>query len=199
MEISASMVKELREKTGAGILDCRNALAECNGGLQQAVEFLRKKGLADAKKRAGRATSEGLVGSYVHHSGKIGVLVEVNCETDFVARTDEFKELVKNIAMHVAAANPRYLAPEDIRPEEAEKEKEILRAQAADSGKPQQVIEKMVEGRFKKFLGENCLLEQAYVREPEITIKQLVESAIAKLGENIGIGRFVRFQLGEET
>ncbi len=199
MEISASMVKELREKTGAGILDCKNALAECVGSLQEAVEHLRKKGLADAKKRAGRATSEGLVGSYIHHSGKIGVLVEVNCETDFVARTDEFKDLVKNIAMHVAASNPRYLDAEDIHAEDAEKEKEILRAQAADSGKPEQVIEKIVEGRFKKYIAETCLLEQAYVRDPEISIKHLVDTTIAKLGENIGICRFVRFQLGEEA
>ena len=198
MEISAAMVKELREKTGAGILDCKKALTENNGDIGEAVSYLRKKGLADAKKRAHRMTSEGLVGSYIHHSGKIGVLVEVNCETDFVARTDEFKELVKYVAMHIAASSPRYLTPEDISPEDAEKEKEILRAQAAESGKPENVVEKMVEGRFKKFLTENCLSHQLFVKDTDITVKQLVESTIAKLGENIEIGRFVRYQLGEQ-
>ena len=199
MEISASLVKELREKTGAGILDCKKALIENNASIEEAVAYLRKKGLADAKKRAGRQASEGLVGSYIHINGKIGVLVEVNCETDFVARTDEFKDLVKNISMHIAATNPLYLKSEDIPPEDVEKEKEILRAQAADSGKPENVIEKMVEGRFKKFIGENCLLDQGYVRDPDMSINQFVDSVIAKLGENIEIRRFVRFQLGEHA
>lgn len=198
MEISATLVKELRQKTGAGILDCKKALTENQGDVQEAIAYLRKKGLADAKKRAHRATSEGLVGSYIHHHGKIGVLVEVNCETDFVARTDEFKELVKYVAMHIAASSPRYLKPEDISPEEADKEKEILRAQAAESGKPEKVIEKMVEGRFKKYLAENCLSEQPFVKDTELSVKQLVESTIAKLGENIEIHRFVRYQMGEE-
>jgi len=198
MDISASMVKELREKTGAGILDCKKALTENEGNMEEAVAYLRKKGLADAKKRAHRAASEGLLGSYVHTTGKIGVLAEINCETDFVARTDEFKDLVKNVCMHIAASNPRYLNSEDIPAEDIEKEKEILRAQAQESGKPENVIEKMVEGRLKKFLSENCLVDQAYVRDPEMTIRQFVESVIAKLGENIEIRRFVRYQLGEE-
>ena len=198
MDISASMVKELREKTGAGILDCKKALTENKGNMEEAVAYLRKKGLADAKKRAHRTTSEGLLGSYVHTTGKIGVLAEINCETDFVARTDEFKDMVKNICMHIAASNPRYLKGEDIPPEDMEKEKAILRAQAQESGKPENVIDKMVEGRFKKFLAENCLVEQPYVREPEITVKQYVESVIAKLGENMEIRRFIRYQLGEE-
>jgi len=199
MEITASMVKDLREKTGAGILDCKEALAEAGGDPQEAVQVLRKKGLADAKKRAGRATSQGLIGSYIHLTGKIGVLLEINCETDFVARTDIFKDLVKNICMHIAASNPRYLNPEAVPAADAEKEKEILRAQARESGKPDKVIEKMVEGRFHKFLAENCLTEQPFVREPEMTVRQLVESAVLKLGENIGIRRFVRYQMGEEV
>jgi elongation factor Ts len=191
-------VKELREKTGAGVLDCKQALAEAQGDMQKAIDELRKKGLADAKKRAGRAATEGLIGSYIHTNSKIGVILELNCETDFVARTDVFKDLAKNIAMHIAASNPRYLTPEGVPPEVAEKEKEILRAQARESGKPDKVIEKMVEGRFQKFLAENCLSEQPYVREPEISIRQLVESAILKLGENIGVRRFERYLVGEE-
>jgi len=197
MQVSATLVKELRDKTGAGILDCKEALTTAEGDMEEAVAYLRKKGLADAKKRAGRAASEGLIGSYVHMNGKIGVLVEVNSETDFVARTDEFQDLVKNVAMQVAAASPRYLNAEDIPPEEAEKEREIFRSQARESGKPEKVIEKITEGKFKKYLTEVCLLDQAYIREPEITIDQLVQSVIAKLGENIEIRRFVRFQLGE--
>jgi elongation factor Ts len=197
MQVSATLVKELREKTGAGILDCKEALTTVEGDLEEAVAYLRKKGLADAKKRAGRTASEGLVGSYVHMTGKIGVLVEVNSETDFVARTDEFRDLVKNIAMQIAASNPRYLKAEEIPPEDAEKEREIFRSQAKESGKPEKVIEKITEGKFKKYLTEVCLLDQAYIREPEITINQLVQSVIAKLGENIEVRRFVRFQLGE--
>jgi len=197
MQVSATLVKELREKTGAGILDCKEALTTAEGDLEEAVAYLRKKGLADAKKRAGRTASEGLVGSYVHMTGKIGVLVEVNSETDFVARTDEFQDLVKNIAMQIAASNPRYLKAEEIPPEDAQKEREIFRSQAKESGKPEKVIEKITEGKFKKYLTEVCLLDQAYIREPEITINQLVQSVIAKLGENIEVRRFVRFQLGE--
>jgi elongation factor Ts len=197
MQVAATLVKELREKTGAGILDCKEALTTAEGDLEEAVAYLRKKGLADAKKRAGRTASEGLVGSYVHMTGKIGVLVEVNSETDFVARTDEFQDLVKNIAMQIAASNPRYLKAEEIPPEEAEREKEIFRSEAKESGKPEKVIEKITEGKFKKYLTEVCLLDQAYIREPEITINQLVQSVIAKLGENIEVRRFVRFQLGE--
>lgn len=199
MDISASTVKELREKTGAGILDCKEALAAAQGKLDEAIEYLRKKGLADAKKRAGRATSEGLIGSYIHSNGKIGVLVEVNCETDFVARTDEFRDLCKNLAMQVAASSPRFLTPEDIPADVAAKEKEILRAQAKESGKPDAVVEKMVEGRFRKFVTEFCLLEQPYVKDPQMTVRQLIESAIARLGENVRVRRFVRFQLGEDV
>lgn len=199
MDISASTVKELREKTGAGILDCKEALAATQGKLDEAIEYLRKKGLADAKKRAGRATSEGLIGSYIHSNGKIGVLVEVNCETDFVARTDEFRDLCKNLAMQVAASSPRFLTPEDIPADVAAKEKEILRAQAKESGKPDAVVEKMVEGRFRKFVTEFCLLEQPYVKDPQMTVRQLIESAIARLGENVRVRRFVRFQLGEDV
>lgn len=198
MDISASMVKELREKTGAGILDCKNALTETGGDMEEAIATLRKKGLAAAKKRSHRNASEGIVGSYIHLNAKIGVLLEVNCETDFVARTDEFKDLVKNVSMHIAASSPRFVREEDIGAEEAEKEKEILRAQAQDSGKPANVIEKMVEGRYKKFVAENCLTQQPYVRDPDMTIQQLVDSTIARLGENIEIRRFVRYQVGEE-
>jgi elongation factor Ts len=198
MDISASMVKTLREKTGAGILDCKKALTETNGDMEEAVAYLRKKGLAAAKKRSHRTASEGIVGSYIHLNSKIGVLVEVNCETDFVARTDPFKDLVKNLAMHIAASSPRFVREEEIDPVVMEKEKEILRAQASESGKPDSVVEKMVEGRFKKFVSENCLTSQPYVRDPEMTIQQLVDSTIARLGENIEIRRFVRYQLGEE-
>jgi elongation factor Ts len=193
------LVKELREKTGAGILDCKEALNATGGSMEEAVAFLRKKGLADAKKRAGRVASEGLIGSYVHLNGKIGVLVEVNSETDFVARTDEFQELVKNIAMQVAAASPRCLRAEDIPPDEAEREREIFRAQARETGKPEKVIEKIAEGKFQKFLTEICLLDQPYIREPEITVQELIDSVIAKLGEKIEVRRFVRFQLGEAS
>jgi len=198
MDISASMVKELREKTGAGILDCKKALEETGGQMEEAVVALRKKGLAAAKKRSHRTASEGLVGSYIHLNAKIGVLLEINCETDFVARTDEFKDLVKNVAMHVAASNPRFVREGEIGPEIVEQEKEILRAQAADSGKPQNVIEKMVEGRFKKFVSESCLTSQPYVRDPDTTVQQLVDATIARLGEHIEIRRFVRYQVGEE-
>jgi elongation factor Ts len=193
------LVKELRDKTGAGILDCKEALSSTEGNLEEAVAYLRKKGLADAKKRAGRAASEGLIGSYVHMNGKIGVLVEVNSETDFVARTDEFQELVKNLSMQVAAANPRWVNAEEIPPEEAEKEKEIFRSQARESGKPDKVIEKITEGKYKKYLTEVCLLDQPYIKDTDITIKELVQSVIAKLGENIEVRRFVRFQLGDAS
>jgi elongation factor Ts len=198
MAISASMVKELRDKTGAGMMDCKKALAENDGSMEEAVAYLRKKGLADAKKRSHRTASEGSVGSYIHLNAKIGVLLEVNCETDFVARTDEFKDLVKNLSMHIAASSPRFVREEDIDTEVADKEKEILRAQAAESGKPDNVVEKMVVGRFKKFVAESCLCSQPYVRDPDMTIQQFVDSTIAKLGENIEIRRFVRYQLGED-
>jgi len=197
MEISAAAVKELRQRTGAGVMDCKKALLECAGNIDKAIDFLRKKGLAKAAKKADRATAEGLIGSYIHAGGKIGVLVEVNCESDFVARTEEFQNLVKEISMHIAAMNPLYIKREDVPAEVIEKEKEILRAEAAASGKPEKVIEKIVEGRMKKFFAENCLLEQGYIRDPEITVKDLISSAIAKLGENITVRRFTRYQLSE--
>jgi elongation factor Ts len=195
--ISAEMVKQLREKTGAGIMDCKEALTECSADMDKAVEFLRKKGLATAAKRAGREMSEGLVHAYIHMGGKIGVLVEVNCETDFVAKTDDFKELAKNIAMHIAASSPVGIRPEDVPAEVVDKEKEIYRAQALESGKPENVVDKIVEGKLAKFFKESCLLNQPYVRNPDITVADMLNEAIAKIGENITIRRFSRFQIGE--
>jgi len=195
--ISAAMVKQLREKTGAGMMDCKNALSEVEGDVEKAIELLRKKGLATAQKRAGRALSEGIIQSYIHMTGKLGVLVEVNCETDFVAKNDDFQEFTKNIAMHIAATNPLGIAPEDISPDIIEKEKEIYRAQALDMGKPENVIDKIVEGKLKKFYEESCLLNQAYVRDTDISIADLLNQMIAKIGENISIKRFVRYQIGE--
>ncbi len=200
MEIAASTVKELREKTGAGFMDCKKALAEVSGDLDQAVKWLREKGLAAAAKKAGRATSEGLIGHYMHAGGRIGVLVEINCETDFVAKTPDFQELLKQIAMQVAAASPalaRYVRREEVPAEVIEAEREIYRVQARNTGKPEKVIEKIVEGKIDKFLADICLLEQPFIREPEKTVKEVVTAAIAKLGENINVRRFARFQLGE--
>jgi elongation factor Ts len=195
--ISAAMVKQLREKTGAGMMDCKNALSEVEGDVEKAIEFLRKKGLATAQKRAGRALSEGIIQSYIHMTGKLGVLVEVNCETDFVAKNDDFQEFTKNIAMHIAATNPLGIAQEDISPDIIEKEKEIYRAQALDMGKPENVIDKIVEGKLNKFYQESCLLNQPYVRDTDISIADLLNQMIAKIGENISIKRFVRYQIGE--
>lgn len=195
--ISASMVKQLREKTGAGMMDCKNALSEAEGDIEKAIERLRKKGLATAQKRAGRALSEGIIESYIHMTSKLGVLVEVNCETDFVAKNEDFREFSKNLAMHIAATNPLGIAPEDISEEIIEKEKEIYRAQALDMGKPENVIDKIVEGKLNKFYEENCLLNQPYVRDTDITIADLLNQLIAKIGENISIKRFVRYQIGE--
>ncbi|RLD96576.1 MAG: elongation factor Ts [Aquificota bacterium] len=197
-EITSQMVKELREKTGAGIMDCKKALQECQGDLEKAVEALRKKGLATAAKKASRATNEGLIHSYIHMGGKIGVLIEVNCETDFVARTDEFKELVHNLAMQVAASSPLYVSKEDVPEDALEKERRLYREQALEQGKPEKVIDRIVEGKLNKFYQEVCLLEQPFIREPEKTVSQLITEHIAKLGENIRVKRFVRFQLGEE-
>ncbi|ANE41166.1 MAG: translation elongation factor Ts [Fervidobacterium sp.] len=197
MEISAQMVKELRERTGAGMMDCKAALAEANGDMEKAIEILRKKGLAKAAKKAGRETKEGLIISYVHHNGKIGVLLELNCETDFVARTDEFKELGNKIAMHIAAMAPRWVKREDVPADVIEKEKEIYREQLKDSGKPAQVIEKIIEGKLESFYQDNCLLEQKYALDQTITIKDMIQQAIAKIGENIQVSRFVRMQVGE--
>ena len=195
--ISAAMVKQLREKTGAGMMDCKNALSEVEGDVEKAIELLRKKGLATAQKRAGRTLSEGMVQSYIHMTGKLGVLVEVNCETDFVAKNEDFQEFTKNIAMHIAATNPLGISPEDISQEIIEKEKEIYRAQALDMGKPENVVDKIVEGKLKKFYQENCLLNQPYVRDTDISIADLLNQMIAKIGENISIKRFVRYQIGE--
>ena len=194
--ISSEMIRDLREKTGAGMLDCKKALAESNGDLDKAVSVLRQKGLATAAKKAGRIASEGIIGSYIH-MGKIGTMVEINCETDFVARTDAFKELVKDVAMQVAAANPSYLSIEDVPQNVLEQEKEIYRAQVTD--KPLKVIEKILEGKLEKFYIENCLLEQVFIKDTEQKkrIKDLIAENVARLGENIIIRRFVRFQLGE--
>ena len=196
-EISAAMVKQLRAKSGAGILDCKHALAECDGDIEKAIEYLRKKGLATAQKRAGRATKEGAVQAYIHMGGKIGVLVEINCETDFVAKTDDFTEFVKNIAMHIAATNPVGVLPEDVSPEVIEKEKEIYRAQALEMGKPEKMVDKIAEGKLNKFFKESCLMNQVYVRDPNMTIQDYLNDVIAKTGEKINIRRFARFQVGE--
>jgi elongation factor Ts len=197
MEISAGLVKELREKTGAGMMDCKKALAETAGDFEKAIEFLRKKGIASASKKAGRATKEGAVTSYIHGEGKVGVLLEVNCETDFVARTEQFKAFVKDVAMHIAAANPLYVKSEEVPADVIGKEKEIAVAQMQASGKPAAVLEKIAEGKIKKFYEDTCLLNQLFVKDPNKTIEQLQKEAIAALGENISIRRFARFQLGE--
>jgi elongation factor Ts len=197
MEISAAMVKKLRDATGAGMMECKAALTEANGDLEAATTLLRKRGLAHAAKKAGRSTSEGLVGHYIHMGGKIGVLVEVNCESDFVARTDKFQELTKEIAMHIAAANPSYVRREDVPADLIAREKDIYRDQVKD--KPAQVIDKIVEGKLNSFYQQVCLLEQASVRDPGVTIAQLVQDAIRILGENITITRFVRMKVGEHS
>ena len=202
MEIRAEHVKELREKTGAGMMDCKKALSESGGDFEAAVRYLREKGLAAAAKKAGRATSEGLIGSYLHAGGRIGVLVEVNCETDFVAKTPDFQNLVKDLAMQVAAASPavpRYVRRDEVPAEVIAAEREIYSAQARGSGKPEKVIEKIVEGKIEKFLADVCLLEQPFIRDPEKAVKDVVAEAIAKLGENIHVSRFARFQLGESA
>ncbi|MDH3345109.1 MAG: translation elongation factor Ts [Desulfobacteraceae bacterium] len=195
--ISAKMVMQLREKTGAGIMDCKGALTECNGDMDKSVDFLRKKGLATAAKRAGRAMTEGIVESYIHMDSKLGVLVEVNCETDFVAKNGDFKAFAKNIAMHIAATNPVGIRSEDVSEEIVAKEKEIYRGQVLEMGKPEKIADKIVEGKLQKYFKENCLMEQAYVRNPEITVADLLNEMIAKIGENILIKRFVRFKIGE--
>lgn len=197
MEISTGAIKELRQRTGVGLMDCKEALQACGGNVDEAIDLLRKKGLAKAAKRAGRETAEGVVAAYIHPGGKIGVLVEINCETDFVARTEDFQELTKDIAMHIAAMNPLAIAREDIPAEAVEKEKEILRAEALTSGKPEKVVDKIVEGRLDKFFTEQCLLEQAFIKNPDITVKDLIVDTIAKIGENIAVRRFARYQLGE--
>ncbi len=195
--ISAGMVKELREKTGAPMMDCRNALTEAKGDMEEAVVVLRKRGMASAAKKASRTASEGAVGTYIHAGGKIGVLLEINCESDFVARTADFQELLKDIAMHIAATDPRYIRKEDVTAEDLEREKEIYRAQAAQTGKPAPVIEKIVEGKMSKFYEEVCLLEQPFIKEQTVTISQLIAQKVGKLGENIQVRRFARFKVGD--
>ena len=197
MAITAAMVKELREMTGAGMMDCKKALGETNGDMDKAVDYLREKGIAKAAKKAGRIAAEGIVDSYIHMGGKVGVLLEVNCETDFVARGDQFKSLVHDIALQIAAANPLYLTKEDVPADVLEKEKEILKAQAIEEGKPEKIVEKMVEGRIKTFYDENCLLCQKFVKDPSKTIEQLVIEATAAIGEKISVRRFARFEMGE--
>ena len=195
--ISAELVKTLRDRTGAGMMECKAALTEAGGNLEEATTILRKRGLAQAAKKAGRATGQGVVGSYIHMGGKVGVLVEVNCESDFVARTDAFQALVKDVAMHIAAADPRYVRREDVPAEALDKEREIYRAQVAQSGKPPAVIEKIVEGKLGAFYAQVVLLDQPYIREPSTTVSQLIAEATAKMGENITVSRFARFKVGE--
>ena len=197
--ITAQKVKELRDKTGAPWMDCKIALNEAKGDLADAETVLRKRGLASAQKRAGRATLEGVIGSYIHAGGKIGVLVELNCETDFVARTQEFQQLAHDLAMHVAATDPRFLSKEEVTSEILEKEKEIYRAQALASGKPEKVVERIVEGKMEKYYEEVCLLEQHFIKDPGQTVHQVVASCIGKLGENITVRRFVRFKVGDTS
>ncbi len=200
-DISASQVKDLREKTGAGMMECKKALTESGGDMEKAVEWLRKRGIAKADSRSGRATAEGIVHSYIHPGGKVGVLLEVNCETDFVARNEGFQEFVKNVSMHIAASSPVYVKREDVPASVVEKEKEVLAAQTQEENKakpkPANVVEKIVEGKLSKFFASVCLLEQPYVKEPDQTIEQYLKSVISKTGENITLRRFVRFQLGE--
>ena len=199
MEITAGQVKELREKTGVGIMDCKTALKECDGDMEKAVDFLRKKGIATAQKRGGRTVSEGQVASYIHLGGKIGVMVEINCETDFSGKTDDFTEFARNIAMHIAATNPVAVDRENLPEDLIAREREIYASQAKDSGKPEKIIEKIVDGKMNKFYSEACLLEQAYVKNPDISVQDLLNEMIAKTGENIVIRRFTRYQLGEES
>jgi elongation factor Ts len=197
MQINAQMVKELRERTGAGMMDCKQALKETGGDIEKSIDALRKKGLAAAAKKAGRAAAEGVVGTYIHAGGKIGVLVEVNCETDFVARTDEFQELVRDIAMHIAAADPRFLRREEVTPEVLERERKIYREQVLQQGKPEHIADRIVDGKLEKFYSEQVLLEQPFVKDPDQTVTELIAAKIGKIGENIQVSRFVRFRLGD--
>ena len=197
MEISMERIKDLRQRTGAGVIDCKTALNETQGDVDKAIEYLRRKGLATAAKKAGRIASDGLVSSYIHAGGKIGVLVEINCETDFVAKTEDFQAFVKNIAMQIAAANPQYVRREEISNEVLEKEREIYRAQALESKKPEKVIDKIVEGKLERFYSEVCLLEQTYIKDGDLTVKEVLDALVGKIGENIQVRRFARFQLGE--
>ncbi|MFO7750206.1 MAG: translation elongation factor Ts [Desulfobacteraceae bacterium] len=196
-EITASMVKELRDQTGSGMMDCKKALAETDGDVAKALDFLRKKGLAKAQKRAGRTTSEGIVYSYIHAGDKLGVLVEVNCESDFVAKTEDFREYAKNIAMHIAASNPAGLNSEDIPEDVVNREREIYRSQALEQGKPENIVDKIVEGQVQRFFKESCLMSQAYIKDPKKSVADITTETIAKIGENIQVKRFARFQIGE--
>ncbi|MEW6459292.1 MAG: translation elongation factor Ts [Bacillota bacterium] len=197
MEVSAKLVKELRERTGSGMMDCKKALVETGGDLEKAVDYLREKGLAAAAKRAGRTVSEGLIESYIHGAGRIGVLVEVNCETDFVAKTDEFRAFARDVAMQIAAARPEFVGRADVPAETLDRERRVLRAQALNEGKPEKIVDKMVEGRLEKFFRENCLLEQPFIKNPDVAVQDVLKETVARLGENIVIKRFARFQLGE--
>ena len=197
MTVTAQLVKELRERTGAGMMDCKKALTETDGDLEKAIEILREKGLAAAAKKAGRIAAEGLVESYIHPGGRVGVLVEVNCETDFVAKTDDFQTLVRDIAMQIAAARPEYVRREEVPAEILEKEKEIYKVQALEEGKPEKIVHKIVEGRVEKYFKEACLLEQPFIKDPDKTVQTLINEAIARIGENISVRRFVRFERGE--
>ena len=197
MSFTAQDVKTLRERTGCGMMDCKTALTETNGDMDKAVDYLREKGMAKAAKKAGRIAAEGIVDSYIHMGGKIGVLLELNCETDFVARGDQFKNLAHDICLHIAAANPQYLTAEEVPADVIEKEKAILKAQALEEGKPEAIVERMVEGRIKSFYDDNCLLNQKFVKDPSKTISQLVVEATATIGEKISVRRFVRFEMGE--
>ncbi len=197
MQINAQMVKELRASTGAGMMDCKRALQEADGDVDKAVVYLRQKGLAAAAKKASRAAAEGVVGSYIHAGGNIGVLVELNCETDFVARTEDFQQLVRDIAMHIAAADPRFTRREEVTEETLAQEREIFRAQALESGKPEQIVDRIVDGKMEKFYSQNVLLDQAFIKDPDKTVQDVVAEAVARLGENIQLRRFARFKLGE--
>ena len=197
-EITAQLVKDLRERTGAGMMECKSALVEAKGDLGEAEIVLRKRGIASAHKKASRVTKQGLIGTYIHHGGQLGVMIEVNCESDFVARTHDFKELVHDISMHVAASDPKYVRKEDVPPAEIEKEKDIQRARALAEGKPEKMVDKIVEGRMSKFYEEVCLYNQPFVKENTLTVEEVIKTKIAKLGENIGVARFTRFKVGDE-
>ena len=197
-DITSEMIKELRVRTQVGMLDCKKALVECNGDIEKSIDFLRKKGIASAGKKEGRETKEGFIATYIHNNNKIGVMMELNCETDFVAKNEDFKELGKELCMQVAASNPIYIKPEEVPAEELEREKGIYRDQMKESGKPANVIEKIIEGKINKYYSDICLLEQGYIRDPKVIIKDLIKNKIATYGENISVGRFVRFQIGQK-
>ena len=197
MQVTPQLVKELRERTGAGMMDCKRALVDTEGDVEKAIDLLRKQGMATAAKKAGRVAAEGIVGSYIHAGGRIGVLLEVNCETDFVARTDDFQALVKDLAMHIAAADPRVVSRDEVTDDILESERAIYREQAIESGKPENVVDRIVEGKIEKFYSESVLMEQAFIKNPDVTVEEMVTAVVAKLGENIQVRRFARFKVGE--